>query len=142
MAASMITIMPFNRGAAEAGGGRDHLAATFLPTQPPCSRMGAGRGSPSGRSGRAPSPQSSRKLAWLPTLDERLPKGCRGMVPMTSGSSRSNLDVPGMSTQTWGGREQAMREGARTPAPGELRSGGPGGFSHHLPSSDQRDTLP
>lgn len=40
-------------------------------------------------------------LYWLLTLDVRLPKGWRGMVPMTSGSSRHSLDVPGTSTQTW-----------------------------------------
>lgn len=40
-------------------------------------------------------------LYWLLTLDVRLPKGCRGMVPMTRGSSRHILDVPGTSTQTW-----------------------------------------
>lgn len=39
-------------------------------------------------------------LYWLLTLEVLLPKGCRGIVPMTNGSSRYSLDVPGTSTQT------------------------------------------
>lgn len=39
-------------------------------------------------------------LYWLLTLEVLLPKGWSGMVPMTSGSSRYSLDVPGTSTQT------------------------------------------
>lgn len=50
--------------------------------------------------------QSRLTLYWLLTLDVRLPKGCSGMVPMTSGSSRSSLDVPGISTQTCRVRRQ------------------------------------
>ena len=41
-------------------------------------------------------------LYWLLTLEVLLPKGWSGIVPMTSGSSRNSLDVPGTSTQTWG----------------------------------------
>ena len=40
-------------------------------------------------------------LYWLLTLEVRLPNGWRGMVPMTRGSSRHSLEVPGTSTQTW-----------------------------------------
>lgn len=81
------------------GWGRESRPGTCLRVYlPPGSRM---ESSPSGRSDRAPSLQSSRKLARLPTLEEHLLKGCRGMVPMTSGSSKSSLEVPGMSTQTW-----------------------------------------
>lgn len=39
-------------------------------------------------------------LYWLLTLEVLLPKGWRGIVPMTSGSSRYSLDVPGTSTHT------------------------------------------
>lgn len=66
----------------------------------------------SGCSGMAMRSHSRLTLYWLLTLDVRLPKGWRGMVPMTSGSSRHSLDVPGTSTQTWrrwkGGRSGYM----------------------------------
>lgn len=55
----------------------------------------------SGCSGIAMRSHSRLTLYWLLTLDVRLPKGWSGMVPMTSGSSRHSLDVPGTSTQTW-----------------------------------------
>lgn len=56
-------------------------------------------------------------LYWLLTLEVRLPKGWRGMVPMTSGSSRQSFDVPGTSMQTYkeakwktvGSSDQAQR---------------------------------
>lgn len=52
-------------------------------------------------------------LYWLLTLEVLLPKGWRGIVPMTSGSSRHSLDVPGTSTQTCckekGGRISRVR---------------------------------
>lgn len=63
------------------------------------------RRSPSGCSGMVLS-QSRLMLYWLLTLDVRLPNGCSGIVPMTSGSSRSSLDVPGISTQTCRDRRQ------------------------------------
>lgn len=55
----------------------------------------------SGCSGMAMRSHSRLTLYWLLTLEVLLPKGWRGMVPMTSGSSRHSLDVPGTSTQTW-----------------------------------------
>lgn len=56
--------------------------------------------SPSRCSGMAMRSQSRFRLYWLLTLEVRLPKGWRGMVPMTSGSSRDNFEGPGMSTHT------------------------------------------
>lgn len=54
----------------------------------------------SGCSGMARRSHSRFTLYWLLTLEVLLPKGWRGIVPMTSGSSRYSLDVPGTSTQT------------------------------------------
>ena len=55
----------------------------------------------SGCSGMAMRSHSRFTLYWLLTLEVRLPNGWRGIVPMTKGSSRHSLDVPGTSTQTW-----------------------------------------
>lgn len=59
----------------------------------------------SGCSGMAMRSHSRLTLYWLLTLEVRLPKGWRGMVPMTSGNSRHSLDVPGTSTQTCGDKK-------------------------------------
>lgn len=70
--------------------------------------LGSGIYLRSGCSGMAMRSHSMFTLYWLLTLDVRLPNGCRGIVPITSGSSRESLDVPGTSTHTYENKKQSL----------------------------------